>query len=50
MLRVVIYFLRLNQQDNMDPSDMQQFIAEQEDVADPERAALEALPAEKHQK
>ena len=32
----------------MDLSDMQQFIAEQEDVADPERAAAEALAAEKH--
>ena len=28
---------------------MQQFIAEQEAVTDPERAALEALAAEKHQ-
>ena len=28
---------------------MQQFIAEQEAVADPERAALEALAAEEHQ-
>ncbi len=34
----------------MDPSDMQQFIAEQGAVADPERAAAEALAAEKHQK
>ena len=32
----------------MDPSDMQQFIAEQEAVAGPERAATEALAAEKH--
>ena len=32
----------------MDPSDMQQFIAEQDSVADPERDALEALAAEKH--
>jgi len=35
---------------NMDPSDIQQFIAEQEAMADPERDALEALAAEKHQK
>ncbi len=34
----------------MDLSDMQQFIAEQEVVADPDRAAAEALVAEKHQK
>jgi hypothetical protein len=34
----------------MDPSNMQQFIAEQEAVADPDRAAAEALAAEKHQK
>ena len=34
----------------MDPSDMQNFIAEQEAVAGPERDALEALAAEKHQK
>ena len=34
----------------MDPSDMQQLIAEQDAVADPERDALEALAAEKHQK
>ncbi len=33
----------------MDPLDMQQFIAEQDAVADPERAALEALAAKKHQ-
>ena len=32
----------------MDPSDMHQFIAEQEAVADPDRAAAEALAAEKH--
>ncbi len=32
----------------MDPSDMQQFIAEQEAVADPDRAAAEALAAKKH--
>ncbi len=34
----------------MDPSDMQQFIAEQHALADPERDALEALAAEKHKK
>ena len=34
----------------MDPSDMRQFIAEQDAVADPDRAATEALAAEKHQK
>ena len=34
----------------MDPSDMQQLIAEQDAVADPERAATEDLVAEKHQK
>jgi hypothetical protein len=34
----------------MDPSDMEQFIAEQGAVADPEHAASEALTAEKHQK
>ena len=34
----------------MDPSDMQEFIAEQDAVADPERAAAKALAAEKHQK
>jgi hypothetical protein len=34
----------------MDPSDMQQFIAEQDAVADPDRAAAEALAAEKHKK
>jgi len=34
----------------MDPSDMQQFIAEQEAMADPDRAAAEALAAEKHPK
>jgi len=34
----------------MDPSDMQQFTAEQDAVADPERDALEALAAEKHHK
>jgi len=28
---------------NMDPSDIQQFIAEQEAIADPEHDALEAL-------
>ncbi len=33
----------------MDPSDMQQFIAEEEDVADPERDAAKALAAERHQ-
>ncbi len=33
----------------MDSSDMQKFIAEQEAVADPERAAAEALAAEKLQ-
>ena len=33
----------------MDPSNMQQFSAEQEAVADPDRAALNALAAEKHQ-
>ena len=32
---------------NMDPSVIQQFIAEQEAVADPERAALEALAKQK---
>ena len=32
----------------MDPSDMQQFIAEQDAVADPDRAAAEASAAEKH--
>jgi hypothetical protein len=32
----------------MDPSDMQQFIAEQDAVADPDRAATEALAAKKH--
>ena len=31
----------------MDPSDMQQLIAEQDVVADPERVAAEALAAEK---
>ena len=34
----------------MDPSDMQQIIAEQDVVVDPERAAAEALAAEKNQK
>jgi hypothetical protein len=34
----------------MDPSDMQQFIAKQDAVTDPDRAATEALAAEKHQK
>ena len=34
----------------MDPTDMQQFIAEQDAVADQDRAAAEALAAEKHQK
>ncbi len=33
----------------MDPSDMQQCIAEQDAMVDPERAALEALAAENHQ-
>ncbi len=32
----------------MDPSNMQQFIAEQNAVTDPERNALKALAAEKH--
>jgi hypothetical protein len=34
----------------MDPSDMQQFIAEQEAMADLERDALEDVAAEKHHK
>ncbi len=32
----------------MGPSDMQQFIVEQDSVAGPERTAAEALAAEKH--
>jgi len=34
----------------MDPSDMQQFIAEQDAMADPECATAEALAAEKNHK
>jgi len=34
----------------MYPSDIHQFIAEQDAVEDPERAAAEALAAENHQK
>jgi hypothetical protein len=34
----------------MDPFNMQQFIAEQEAMVDPDRAAAEALTAEKHYK